>query len=353
MQGIQRVGLNYCEANVKDNIHFVNIENREKVLKALAVCLEHGLDTAFKAVTQLKTFTSCIRVEKTSLQSILKSATKATAAMGVKYTRGLKGSALLLVRTNDFFHLGDVIRGAEGKIDDAMSPEVVEACVQFFSSAFTETNRHFTELYLKAIECAPLEIINPDGKPGSLQPLTESYEGVLCASFEFVLEPSLDSRIQLLIGAELLDSLAALLPDYEPEPHVMSEVDKRRAMLGIDDEAEPSPLETTAPFAVPPAAGPVPRKTGDRPPGNWNIDLLLDVELPIVVSFGETEMQLKDILKFSVGSVIELDKSVNDPVVIKVNDKPIARGEVVMVDGNYGVRILEVESTAERLRSLG
>jgi flagellar motor switch protein FliN len=87
--------------------------------------------------------------------------------------------------------------------------------------------------------------------------------------------------------------------------------------------------------------------------GKWNIDLLLDVELPIVVSFGETEMPLKDVLRLGVGSVIELDKSVNDPVTIIVNDKPIARGEVVMVDGNYGVRVLEVESTAERLRSLG
>ena len=90
-------------------------------------------------------------------------------------------------------------------------------------------------------------------------------------------------------------------------------------------------------------------KTG----GKWNIDLLLDVELPIVVSFGETEMPLKEVLRLGVGSVIELDKSVNDPVTIIVNDKPIARGEVVMVDGNYGVRVLEVESTAERLRSLG
>ena len=85
----------------------------------------------------------------------------------------------------------------------------------------------------------------------------------------------------------------------------------------------------------------------------WNIDLLLDVELPIVVSFGEAEMPLKDVLRLGVGSVIELDKSVNDPVTIIVNDKPIARGEVVMVDGNYGVRVLEVESTADRLRSLG
>jgi flagellar motor switch protein FliN/FliY len=87
--------------------------------------------------------------------------------------------------------------------------------------------------------------------------------------------------------------------------------------------------------------------------GNWNIDLLLDVELPISVSFGHTEMPLKDVMKLGAGSVIELDKSVNDPVTIIVNHKPIATGEVVIVDGKYGVRILEVESTADRIRSLG
>ena len=86
---------------------------------------------------------------------------------------------------------------------------------------------------------------------------------------------------------------------------------------------------------------------------NWNIDLLLDVELPVRVSFGQTEMQLRDVFKLGAGSVVELDKSVNDPVTVIVNNKPIAKGEVVMVDGNYGVRILEVESTADRIRSLG
>jgi len=338
---------------VKDNIHYVNVEKKEKVLKALALCMDHGLDSAFKAVTQKKTFTSCTRIEKTGLQTILKSATKATAAMEVRYTKGLAGSALLLVRVNDFFRLGDVIHGAEGKIDDAMSPEVMEACARFFASVVTETNRHFTEVHLSPIESAPPELINPDGKPDALQPLTESYDNVLCASFEFVVEPNLDSRIQLLVQSGLLESLDALLPDYEAEPHVMSEAEKRRAILGGDNELEPLTLETVPPFGIPPAAAPTLRKAADKLPGNWNIDLLLDVELPIVVSFGETEMQLKDILKFGVGSVIELDKSVNDPVVIKVNDKPIARGEVVMVDGNYGVKILEVESTAERLRSLG
>ena len=87
--------------------------------------------------------------------------------------------------------------------------------------------------------------------------------------------------------------------------------------------------------------------------GNWNINLLLDVELPVRVSFGHTEMLLRDVFKLGAGSVIELDKSVNDPVTVIVNNKAIAKGEVVMVDGNYGVRILEVQSTADRIRSLG
>ena len=91
---------------------------------------------------------------------------------------------------------------------------------------------------------------------------------------------------------------------------------------------------------------------GTENTANWNINLLLDVELPVRVSFGQTEMQLRDVFKLGTGSVIELDKSVNDPVSVIVNNKPIAKGEVVMVDGNYGVRILEVESTADRIRSL-
>jgi flagellar motor switch protein FliN/FliY len=94
------------------------------------------------------------------------------------------------------------------------------------------------------------------------------------------------------------------------------------------------------------------RERSKSEPANWNLDLLLDVELPVSVSFGSSEMQLKDIIKLKAGSVIELDQSVNDPVTVFVNRKPIAKGEVVMIDGNYGVRILEVESAAHRVRSI-
>lgn len=80
-------------------------------------------------------------------------------------------------------------------------------------------------------------------------------------------------------------------------------------------------------------------------------DLLLDVALPISVSFGRTFLQIREVLKLNTGSIVELDRFVNDPVEVIVNDCVIARGEVVVVDGNYGVRINQLASREDRLRT--
>lgn len=80
------------------------------------------------------------------------------------------------------------------------------------------------------------------------------------------------------------------------------------------------------------------------------IDLLLDIELPLSVSFGKTFMPLCDVLKLTTGSIVELDRLVMDPVDLVVNNCVIARGEVVVVEGNYGVRITDVISRESRLR---
>jgi flagellar motor switch protein FliN len=93
--------------------------------------------------------------------------------------------------------------------------------------------------------------------------------------------------------------------------------------------------------------------TVPRASGNWDMDSLLNVELPISILFGSLEMRFEDVLKLDAGSIIELDKSVNDPVTIIVNHRPVAKGEMVAIGGNCGIRILEVESTADRIRSLG
>lgn len=81
------------------------------------------------------------------------------------------------------------------------------------------------------------------------------------------------------------------------------------------------------------------------------LDLLMDVSLPVSVSFGRTSMQIRDVLNLNTGSVVELDRLVSEPVEVIVNNCVIARGEVVVVDGNYGVRILQLASRAERMRS--
>lgn len=80
-------------------------------------------------------------------------------------------------------------------------------------------------------------------------------------------------------------------------------------------------------------------------------DLLLDVSLPVAVSFGRTSLQVREVLKLNTGSIVELDRFVTDPVEVIVNDCVIARGEVVVVDGNYGVRISQLASRDERLRT--
>ena len=82
------------------------------------------------------------------------------------------------------------------------------------------------------------------------------------------------------------------------------------------------------------------------------MDLLLDVEMPISISFGKTKLPLKDVVKLTTGSIVELDRGVNEQVEILINHHLIARGEVVVVEGNYGVRILEIASPQERLKSL-
>ena len=82
------------------------------------------------------------------------------------------------------------------------------------------------------------------------------------------------------------------------------------------------------------------------------VDLLLDVELPVSVSFGRAQLPLKDVIKLTTGSIVELNRAISEPVDVIVNNCVIARGEVVVVEGNYGIRIRQVISRQERLRTL-
>jgi flagellar motor switch protein FliN len=73
-------------------------------------------------------------------------------------------------------------------------------------------------------------------------------------------------------------------------------------------------------------------------------DMLMQVQVPVSVSFGATQVRLKELLSLNAGSVVELDQALHDNVEVRVNNRVIARGEVVAVDGHYGVRVLELVS---------
>ncbi len=110
-----------------------------------------------------------------------------------------------------------------------------------------------------------------------------------------------------------------------------------------------------------PAQPPAKAASEERGPGGvpaaragptGSMDLLLDVELPVIVSFGRAQLMLKDVIKLTTGSIVELNRALSEPVEVIVNNCVIARGEVVVVEGNYGIRIKQVISRQERLRTL-
>jgi flagellar motor switch protein FliN len=87
----------------------------------------------------------------------------------------------------------------------------------------------------------------------------------------------------------------------------------------------------------------------DVTPAGSNLEMLMDIELPVVIRFGHTQMALRDIAGLSAGSVIEFDRRVDEPVEVMINGRVVALGEAVTVKGSYGIRISQIASRQERL----
>ena len=83
-----------------------------------------------------------------------------------------------------------------------------------------------------------------------------------------------------------------------------------------------------------------------------NLDLILDIPLTVTVELGRSKMLINDLLQLGQGSVIELTKLVGEPLEVLVNDKLVARGEVVVVNDKFGVRLTDIVSPLERVQSL-
>ena len=87
--------------------------------------------------------------------------------------------------------------------------------------------------------------------------------------------------------------------------------------------------------------------------GKYDIELILDIPLDVSVELGKVKMLVNDLLQLGQGSIIPLSKPVGDPLEIYINNKLIAKGEVVVVDEKFGIRVTDIISPLERVKSLG
>jgi|EndMetStandDraft_3_1072993.scaffolds.fasta_scaffold31952_3 flagellar motor switch protein FliN len=154
----------------------------------------------------------------------------------------------------------------------------------------------------------------------------------IAKGIEFTMQPDVESASSPLAGGTGFD-----LP---------VDGDLNVQIACVMEEGEASDEDAAAAYEPAPAARAVPKDVPE------NLDVILDIDLPLSVRFGHAELTLDALTKLGPGSLIELARLPDDPVELLVNGKLVARGEVVVVGGNYGVRVHEVVSAEARIRTL-
>ena len=119
-------------------------------------------------------------------------------------------------------------------------------------------------------------------------------------------------------------------------------------MDGTDDTQTQPESTGSAPVANATAAA----GSGDGSINTRNLDVLLDIPMEVSVQLGSTHMQIRELLQLGQGSVVELEKMAGEPLEVLVNQRLVARGEVVVVNEKFGIRLTDVISPAERIQKL-
>ncbi len=169
-----------------------------------------------------------------------------------------------------------------------------------------------------------------------------NYESCFRADLLVKTEGQEQAMIALLISPDAVRDLQKI------QMKKKEEMSDRPPPAARDDEPElpEAPEVRAARFEDFSSAG------GSATPVPQNIDVLMDLELPVIIELGRTSMFIRDILDLGPGSIVELSKLSGEPVDLFVNDKKFAQGEVVVIDENFGIRITDLVKVEDRIRSL-
>ena len=298
----------------------------------------------------------------------------------VGYTKGIEGSNLLAIQAQDSCIIADLMMGGDGtapetELDEIRMSAVGEAMNQMMGAVATSLSTMFSQ----KIDISPpkVNLIDLAGADRVTE-IVGQDDPVVRISFRMEVEGLIDSEIMqilpLNISKEMVESLLNGAAEVE-EPAPAVPAPQPAPMAAAPAPAQPAYAPpAAAPMAPPPAAAyaqpyvpnqarvasniPVqpaqftPLSTEPVAVNDANIGLILDVPLQVTVELGRTKKRIRDILELSTGSIVELDKLAGEPVDILVNGKLLAKGEVVVIDENFGVRITDIVSPLERTKNL-
>ncbi len=321
-------------------------------------------------------------------------------AVHVQYVDGFQGINSLVIKTRDAQVIADLMLGGEGDVDETQElneihvSAVQEAMNQMMGSSATSMSTIFNRF----VNISPpgIDILDlPNGTGTSNLPQVDYFVKI---SFRLMIGDLIDSSLMQLLpvsfAKELVSTLMggttepeAIEPAYNPDPAPAAQMPPP-APPAPQQPQNPTyaqqPIQQQPPYMPPmmpeqqmggiPMMQPQgPQSLGGMPGRNVNVqpvqfanfqgapyvqaddtnlNLLLDIPLKVTVELGRTQKQIKEILELSQGSVIELDKLAGEPVDILVNNKLIAKGEVVVIDENFGVRVTDIVSQWDRIQKL-
>ncbi|SER06588.1 flagellar motor switch protein FliN/FliY [Gracilibacillus ureilyticus] len=293
----------------------------------------------------------------------------------VKYTEGFTGANLFILESKDAAVIADLMLGGNGEIENTELSEIHLSAVQEAMNQMMGTSAtSMSTIFNKKVDISPPSISIMDVTEEEASKTLEANEDVVIkVSFQLKIGTLIDSKIMQLLplpfAKELVNNL--LNSSIEEEPVSVQEPVEDAGNFNNNSAAQEQVQEPVQHTAQQPPREP--RQLGQQTAANSevhaasftefddvplqqeekrNLDLLLDIPLQVTVELGRTKRTVKDILELSSGSIVELDKLAGEPVDILVNQKLIAKGEVVVIDENFGVRVTDIVSKEMRLKQL-
>ena len=257
-----------------------------------------------------------------------------TVLVKANYQKGLSGTLIFSLPLKEGTMLVDLMLGGEGAAAEELVGDSKDALAETFNQVMGSANQTLSDLAGETFAISNVEILAAAPEAAAFQ--EHMGQGTFQDIALATTQDSLQTTIHLLFPDLLLQQLKRKLGFGDPQAQAPAPAPAAQA---------PVPAAAAAPARQAPVASGPAMDTG-------NLDLLLDIQLPVVVRMGQTEMQMGELLKLTPGSILELNRSADAPVELLVNGKLIAKGEVVVVDGNFAFRITEIDTRAARNRSL-